>query len=182
MQLQRLASTTNNLIEAVAQFELLPIEMLTHRVHPASWNALECFEHLNRYARYYHLALKKAISKVAPFAQGSDSYVHTWIGRKFIGMMNPDNTKKQKTLKHLNPLLSPLSIDVIHEYRRHLEDLLLLIEQAHKFDLRKLKIGVEFFPLLKMNGADTLEFLVAHNQRHVAQALRVVNVDRALVV
>lgn len=154
------------------QTELAPLSLseLNQQPAPNAWSILECLEHLNRYSRYYNSALAKALT----YGGTPKAEVHySWLGRKFIAMMAPGNTKKAKTLKRMNPSGSQLGREVLTEFQQQQQHLLELLAEAQHTDLDRKTVPVEFFKLLKMRIGETFEFVLVHEQRHVQQALGV---------
>ncbi|GAA4347749.1 DinB family protein [Hymenobacter saemangeumensis] len=161
-------------LRATAQAELEPLELtlLNYKPSPTAWSILECLEHLNRYSRYYNPQLAKALTRPAAPARAQETG-YSWLGRKSVAMMRPENTKKQTTFKHMNPSGSRLGREVVSEFLAHQTQLLDLLAQAQQADLNRKAIPVEFFRLLKLRLGEALEFVVVHQQRHLQQALRV---------
>ena len=174
------AQLTENLQKQVTQqlqlvtTELQPLTLqhLNYKTNPDSWSMLECLEHLNRYARYYLPELQTAMAVSAGFAGANQLIKRTWLGNYSIKMADPANTKKAKTLKHLNPNNSLLTQQTISECIEPQNALLDLLKHAGKTDLNRKAIKLEFMKLLKLRIAETLEFVVLHQQRHLQQALR----------
>lgn len=101
--LEQLFRTTESLRETVsAEFASLDLSSLNFKPSPASWSILECLEHLNRYSRYYNPALAKAVAG-HPAASCVESIGYSWLGKKSLEMVRPQNKKKYKTAKHMNP-------------------------------------------------------------------------------
>ncbi|MEJ8803695.1 DinB family protein [Pontibacter sp. H249] len=171
--LEQIAQSNRRLTETVAtEFSKLDMAALNHKPSPESWSILECLEHLNRYSRYYNPALAKAI------AQNGDgtfleSINHSWLGKKSLEMVRPQNMKKHKTVKHMNPNNSQLGRATLDEFLKHQQELQQLLQNAKGTNLNKKAVPVEFFKLLKLRIGETLEFVVTHQERHVQQALRV---------
>jgi hypothetical protein len=156
---------------AQAEFEPLDLALLNHQPAPGSWSILECLEHLNRYSRYYNPQLAKALTQ--PDLAADQPVGYSWLGRKSVDMMRPDNRKKHTTLKHMNPSGSRLGRETLTEFLNHQTELLDLLARAHRADLNRKAMPVEFFKLLKLRLGEALEFVVVHQQRHLQQALRV---------
>ncbi|MFD3002932.1 DinB family protein [Pontibacter toksunensis] len=171
--LESLAQTARSLSQTVStEFAPLDLSALNFKAAPGSWSILECLEHLNRYSRYYNPALAKAIeSNTAGASMQRISY--SWLGKKSLEMVRPQNMKKHKTVKHMNPNNSNLGRGTIEEFLQHQTELLHLLQRAGKADLHKKAVPVEFFRLLKLRIGEALEFVVLHEERHVQQALRV---------
>ncbi|UOG74359.1 DinB family protein [Hymenobacter tibetensis] len=169
--LSQLEHATRQLLLTV-QTELAPLRIteLNQQPAPKAWSILECLEHLNRYSCYYNSALAEAL---AYGGTPKREVRYSWLGRKFIAMMAPGNTKKAKTLKRMNPSGSQLGREVIVEFQQQQQHLLELLAEARHTDLDRKAVPVEFFKLLNMRLGETFEFVVLHEQRHVQQALRV---------
>lgn len=160
----------------IAQNEFAPrgLQDLNYKPGTDSWSILECLEHLNRYCRYYLPLLQKAISG-APQAKPDQNIRYSFLGKYSIDMVRPANVKKHKTLKHMNPNNSLLTLEVLEEFLRHQQTLLTLLSKAASADLNRKTIPIEFMRLLKMRTGEALEFLVQHQQRHIGQAQRVLS-------
>ena len=169
-QLQQAVSSQYQTI--VTELSTLDSQALNYKPTLESWSILECLEHLNRYARYYLPELQTAMAVSAGFAGANQPIKRTWLGNYSIKMADPANTKKAKTLKHLNPNNSLLTQQTISEFIEHQNALLDLLKHAGKTDLNRKAIKLEFMKLLKLRIAETLEFVVLHQQRHLQQALR----------
>jgi hypothetical protein len=162
---------TRQLLTTV-QTELEPLELaqLNQQPAPNSWSVLECLEHLNRYSRYYNPRFAQALAQPGPTAEVEVR--HSWVGRKFIDMIAPSNTKKAKTFSYMNPSGSQLGREVLTEFCAHQQQLLQLLAQARHADLNRKVIPVEFFRLLKLRLCEAFEIQILHEQRHLQQALR----------
>ena len=166
-----LDQTIHQLLTTV-QTELEPLELaqLNQQPAPNSWSVLECLEHLNRYSRYYNPCFGQAVAR--PGASTETEVRYSWVGRKFISMMAPGNTKKTKAFAYMNPSGSQLSRAVFAEFYAHQLLLLGLLASARHTDLNRKAVPVEFLRLLKMRLGEAFELQVLHEQRHVQQALR----------
>lgn len=163
-------------LRTTAQTRLVPLPEATlhQRPAPGHWSALECLEHLNRYSRYYLPALAQALARAGtpPAASLATKVGYSWLGRKSVNLMRPENAQKQATLRRLNPLGQALDHRALVEFDQHAATLLVLLEQARAANLNRAAVPVEFFRLLKLRVGEALEFVVVHQQRHMQQALR----------
>ncbi|GGG12169.1 DinB family protein [Pontibacter amylolyticus] len=157
---------------AIAAFVPLELSLLNSKPAPDSWSILECLEHLNRYSRYYNPVLAKAIAANAG-GNTDQTISYTWLGKKSLDMVRPENGKKSKTVKHMNPNNSQLGRQTLEEFLDHQTELLQLLDKAKGANLNKKAIPVEFFKLLKLRIGETLEFVALHQERHLQQALNV---------
>ncbi len=152
---------------------------LNWKANAESWSVLECLEHLNRYSEYYLPALATALQK-APKAVQSDIKLH-FLGRKSIEAVSLDHYKPQKTLKRMNPVSSKLDKSTLAAFMQHQQTLKGLVKQATTVNLNKKLVPVEFFKLLKLSIAETLIFMVEHEKRHMAQAMKALKESQSLV-
>ncbi|UOQ73486.1 DinB family protein [Hymenobacter cellulosilyticus] len=164
-QIQELSATV------AQQLQPLPSHQLNYKPTPTGWSVLECLEHLNRYSRFYNAELAQALSgRRAELAAHEVGF--SWLGRKSYDTVKPENRKPQKTIKHMNPAGSQFTLAVVEEFLRHQAQLLELLAAARTADLNRKAVRVEFFRLLKLRLGEAMLFVVAHEQRHVQQALR----------
>jgi uncharacterized damage-inducible protein DinB len=169
-QLTKLKRQTEAIIQSVeTKFNSLSDDKLNAKPARDRWSILECFEHLNLYSQYYLTALEVAVGKSSAASELAD-LKYTWIGKKSIAMMHPSNTKKQKTFKKMIPAKSQLTRDVLATFLNDQQRILRLIAKSATLDVTKSVVPVEFFKILKMNIAETLEFVIVHEQRHLQQA------------
>jgi hypothetical protein len=169
--LKNLEQDVTAIIQTVeTTFVALPDAALNHKESPTAWSVLECFEHLNRYSVYYNDALALAISKHR--GENASPIKYTWFGGKSIKMVDPNNTKPMTTIKRMNPAKSQLNRAVLDTFLAHQKTMIELLSKAEKSNLNKKAIKVEFMKLIKLRIGESLEFIVRHEQRHIAQALR----------
>jgi len=168
-QLQAAVRHLQTQVDAV----LTPLDdfTLNFKPSPERWSVLECLEHLNRYSRYYNPAIATALQQ-QPVQHQLQPVRYSWLGRKSIKLVQPDNGKQYKTVKHMNPVGGTLGREVLAEFLAHQTQLLTLLDTAQRADLNKKAVPVEFFRLLKLGSGEALEFVVRHQERHVQQALR----------
>lgn len=143
------------------------------------WSAAECLEHLNIYSRYYNPAMKAAISKGNGASVGE--FKSAWFGDFSVKSVHPDNTKAQKTLKRLNPALSELPSTVLNDFLHHQRELREIITQSRTVNLNTIKIPTEVAKFMKLRLGDCLRFVIAHEQRHIQQAQKVLDAMSPLI-
>ena len=158
-------------------WQTLPEEALRARAHEKAWNVLECLEHLNRYGDFYLPQFEAKMSQAQPAAQAL-TYKTGWLGNYSAEAMLPQSGKKlnvMQTFKDKNPLNAPeISPLTIQRFLQQQKRLILLLEEAERYDLGQIRIPLTL-KWLKFKLGDTLRFLVFHEYRHILQA------ERALV-
>lgn len=179
-ELNRLNQEVENIIQTIERdLQHLSLDVLNWKENPQSWSILECFQHLNLYARYYVPAIKNAIAANQGTSPDSN-FKFSWMGKKSVDMMHVENTKKQKTVKHMNPNGSQLDKAVLIEFLQFQTQLLDVLQAGKKVNLNSKKVKVEFFKLLKLRIGESLTFVVEHQRRHLKQALKVKQVQGAM--
>ena len=79
--------------------------------------------------------------------------------------------KKYKAIKGHIPVKDLHAASVVARFIDQQEELLLLLRKAGHSNLNK-RIAVTISPLIRLKAGDVFRFLVAHNERHLQQALR----------
>lgn len=136
------------------------------------WSIAQCFEHLNSYGRYYLPQIEVALDKTTE-TSSSDTFKGSWLGRYFTKMMLPSNTKKYKAFKDHIPPVSLNPHAVLAEFIEQQETLLNNLKKARNADLDKIRIPISIAKWIKLKLGDVFQFVIAHDERHMQQAQRV---------
>lgn len=169
--LDRLTALTElHIVRAVADFQNIPDERLVQPAPDGGWSIAQCLDHLNGYGFHYLPLLGAALQRAG---EGSGIYRATWLGEYFTKALDPDTGKKKiKAFKKHVPQRHLDAPAVVGEFIRQQELLLQLLRTARRKDLNKTRIPISLTRWVTMNIGDTLRFLIAHNERHIRQALR----------
>jgi uncharacterized damage-inducible protein DinB len=170
-QLRDTLSLSKSLVEE--QLVYLTEDQINQKSSNGSWSVGHCIEHINLYNKYYLSAIENAImlaNKNVP-----STVVHTWLGKKSIQSVHPSNLKKQKTFKRMDPAFQHQRYTklVFDYFFRTQEKLIQLINNAENCDFNKKLVPIEFLKILKLNIAESLAFVLAHQQRHINQAIKI---------
>jgi len=140
-----------------------------------SWSIGEIYGHLNLcFDQYIRLILPRIT--LAPDSP-SDLYRSGWLGDWLYDrtMPRPDGSvPKLKTRRAW--CVDPAVIDAREElgkFRRHCDALDDILRHAATKDLRRIRIPFYLPRLLHLRLGDLLRYLVAHGERHLLQAQRV---------
>ena len=142
---------------------------LNARPGPGRWCALECLEHLNRYADHY---LPRLESKaVLAQAGGDEAYKPGLLGKPFALALHPARReKKMRSPGGMNPIGAALDAEaVVGAFRENMGAYLEVLRGLEGKGLGGNRIGVSAFPVVRLTLGDMLHTLVWHNARHVAQ-------------
>lgn len=162
-----------HLCEVTRIFQNLTSEQLLRHPAPGSWNAAQCFEHLNKYGAYYLPQIRKAIEG-SESSKSDDAFVSSWLGSYFTKMMDPNTGKKKiKTFKEYIPVSQLDAHSVVAEFIHQQETILKYLDQAKVADLNR-RIPISLTKLIRLKLGDVLQFVIAHNARHLEQAKRAI--------
>lgn len=148
------------------------VENLVRRPLPQSWNALECFAHLNAIYDYYlpkielsiHKAKARRWYRVDEFKSGS-------YGKSLLRRINPENRKARprKSPKKFNFQGAQLGPETIKGFIINTERLLRYVQQSKELDLTMPRIPAAHNRWFKLNLGDLYCYLLTHAQRHFLQ-------------
>lgn len=155
-------------IQATQKLQAAADAVLQARPDQHSWNALECIEHLNQYGRYYIPEMSTAIANYE--GKASNEFKPGLLGNYFAQMMLPSYTKKIKSMKSYNPIGRQLGREVLVEFMRQQQELLVILQKCEQVNLTKVKCNISLTKLLKLRLGDTLRVVIYHNARHMLQA------------
>ncbi len=147
------------------------------------WSVLECLEHIILSGQYYINQINKKLSSKIPGADPLDlDFKPGIIGNYSVKGMKPgpsgEITNKMKTFKRMEPGKSNLDQEgVLADFARYQADLITVIEKSKYYNLNKVKIRSSIGNLIRFKLGDALRFVVAHNQRHIQQAINVMKSD-----
>lgn len=156
---------------AVKKYQNLPEELLTVKPKDGGWSVSECLWHLNSYGNHYLPRIEDALKRGG---KPADTFTSTWMGAWFTRMMEPGTNKRK--LKAFKDHVPPAGFDsrvVVEEFIRQQEWLQRLLRQSQLANLNRIRIGLSILPWVKMRLGDVFQFLIVHQERHLAQAERV---------
>ncbi len=87
-----------------------------------------------------------------------------------------EKLNKMKTMSKFNPSGSSLTKSELNKFEHQQYKTLELLSKAIAVDLTKTKTKTSLSKIINMRLGDTLRFVIAHNQRHLYQANRIVKV------
>lgn len=172
--------TEENIATIQKRFQKLSDNQKHWKNKADNWNIIEVFSHLNEYAKYYHPAIEQRI-ELTRFKEPTDNFISSPLGRsawKSMKLGKAKNVKRKfRAQKSYNPSITPEIIDEqgIEHFERDQIELLNIIEKAKTVNVRKAKVAISISKLIRLRLGDALLFVVYHNERHVQQALNILN-------
>ena len=157
---------------AQRRFRTLSEQQLNRRPSPSRWSVGQCLEHLNIVGGHYLPEMRARLGR----AQARGTKPAAFIRRGIIGprliaaMRSPVTAKAMYSPQRYAPTGHRLPRTVAEVFSRQLDEMLRLVLLARQVNANAVRIPNPLFPLLRLRLPDTLEFLVAHIQRHMRQA------------
>jgi uncharacterized damage-inducible protein DinB len=161
-----------------AAFLRLTDEQLSLSPGPGSWSIVEVFAHLNLSNEIY---IRYILPKVTLGPdQPSDEFRSSWLGDWAYERIVPradGSIFKMKTAKSVLPVKPKEDYkEVLHNFHRACDAMDDILRHSATKDLRRIRIPFHFIPFLHFSLGETLRFIIAHNERHLLQAQRLVPV------
>jgi uncharacterized damage-inducible protein DinB len=158
--------------EVLDQFQLLDENALLKSSPTGGWSIVQCLDHLKSYGDYYLPVITRKLGK-AKSENVDHFFKSSWLGAYFIQMMEPSTgTKKYKAFKGHIPADRPEPHPTIARFLNQQNMLLQLLESSKRRDLNRVRIPISITPLVRLKLGDVLQFIIAHNERHLVQAMR----------
>jgi hypothetical protein len=166
-------------VKGLAQQRFRPLneDELNRRPGPSKWSVGQCLEHLNIIGGLYLPEMSQRLRRAKERGTRPAEYVKSGpIGRRLTASMRvPAREKPLKTPQKFAPSGSRLPRTVVEVFMRQLDEMLRLLQQAREVNANAVRIPNAIIPLLRLRLPDQFAFMIAHMQRHVQQAERVLD-------
>ena len=124
--------------------------------------------------------INKQFLKITPASEPLDIEFHSGFFANFsTNSMKPNEDGvirfKMKTMKRMEP--SKSNIDprkLFSEFESYQKNMLILIEKSKYYNINKIKITSSIGGIIRFKLGNALRFVIAHNQRHIQQAMNVI--------
>jgi hypothetical protein len=170
--LDDLIELTKQVLNSAEKYKQLTLEELNYKDNSESWSILECIEHLNLYGDFYLPEIENKI--VESRTKPTTDFKSGLLGNYFAKSMLPkQKLNKMKTFKDKNPIGSDLNASTLERFIIQQKQMLDLLNKAREVNLNKVKTGITIASWIKLKLGDTFRVVIYHNQRHIAQANRI---------
>ena len=165
------------------QFLNLSIDQLNWKPEIHSWSISECLEHIMLSGQFYIDEITKCFLRHKPENEPLNiNFKPGLIGNYSAKSMKPRDSgeikNKMKTFSRMEPGKSGIDTKKLFvDFRKFQDDLILLIEKARYYNLNTLKIKSSIGRIIRFKLGDAFRFVVAHNQRHIQQAINVLQLE-----
>ena len=146
------------------------------------WSVGQCLDHLAQTNALYTAALSQAAGEFTPAQRPRKDLIKPgWLGRWFIGELEPPPKRKLKAQKKVMPPLHLNSGTVLKAFIAAHDQTRRLVQQSRDLDLNRIRFRNPFLRLLPWTIGTGLLVIGAHDRRHLWQARQVLAaMERAL--
>jgi hypothetical protein len=144
-----------------------------------SWSIAQCLDHLITINSLYFPVFEKMRSAdVSASIRERYSPFSGFFGRYLIRILSPEYGKKTKTSKKAYPSNSSIDAGIAERFAEHQEKLSdHILKISPEFDLKTTIITSPLMSFVTYSLDDCLTILAVHEERHLLQAKRVMEVD-----
>lgn len=166
-----------------SQFLSLSVDQLNWKPDIHSWSISECLEHIVLSGQFYINEITNSFLSHKPENEPINiNFKPGLIGNYSAKSMKPGNSgeikNKMKTFKRMEPGKSGIDAKKLFtDFGKYQDDLILLIEKARYYNLNTIKINSSIGRIIRFKLGDAFRFVIAHNQRHIQQAIHVLQSD-----
>ena len=166
-----------------SQFLSLSVDQLNWKPDIHSWSISECLEHIVLSGQFYINEITNSFLSYKPENEPLNiNFKPGLIGNYSAKSMKPGNSgeikNKMKTFKRMEPDKSGIDTKKLFiDFGKYQDDLMLLIEKARYYNLNTIKINSSIGRIIRFKLGDAFRFVIAHNQRHIQQAINVLQSD-----
>ncbi len=148
-------------------------DLLTWKENEKKWSILEVVSHLNQIYNRYFENFNKAIDHAPDLNGLAQKKQSTIMGKLSIYAMKPKKKKrrfKMKTFDFFEPVIDPKKTDdTLNLFIDNKERFNEIIRKARLKDLRGIKMPTALGEKMKFYVPECLEFVLAHEARHIVQ-------------
>jgi hypothetical protein len=164
--------------DARSTFGQLTTQQLNWKPSASEWSVAQCLEHLlvsnegfipiiDKVQRgEYKRSLKERLP-VLPSVFGS----------LVLNAVKPETKRKLKAGKDFQPANSEIPADIVSRFETQQKQISELMNSTHELNLRQVIITSPVLGIVTYSLFDAYRIIVAHDQRHLAQAKRVMASD-----
>jgi uncharacterized damage-inducible protein DinB len=172
--LSELIDRTEVITSNTYSFLRLSEEELNFKPSQLEWSIAEIYGHLNiTTTTYIHSILKKI--KTAPdtdYAGYQSGWLGDWVYEKLMPRADGSVYKINSPKFFHAANKEPEAHEALNQFLQHQDVTHDILRHASTKDLERIRIPFYFAKILTFRLGDTLRFLIAHNERHLLQAHR----------
>ena len=160
--------------DAGSSFGQLTTQQLNWKPSPDEWSVAQCLDHLitsNQgyipiFNKLHRGEYKRSLKERLPVLPGL-------FGSLVLNAVKPETKRKLKAGKGFQPASSEISSDIVSRFEAQQKQIGELMKSNHELNLREVIITSPVLSIVTYSLLNAYRIIVAHDQRHVAQAKRV---------
>ena len=157
-----------------SEFGLMNEVQLNWKRDPDSWSIAQCIDHIIVSNQKYFPVLESVVTgkHKMTFWERKNPLTH-YTGKQMINTLGPVVSKKFQAPKLFLPSRSDLKPTIINDFIEHQKKLCTLLKKLIDPKFEKVVITSPVAALLTLKLTDVLQIIVAHEERHLQQMIRV---------
>jgi hypothetical protein len=160
--------------QAVATFGALDAGQLNWRPDAARWSVAQCLEHLVTANRLMLGAARDALDPARPRTLWQRLPVLPgMLGRALIRSQSPSSTRKYTAALRVQPTASQIPADILQRFVAQHHDLAAWVQRLDEREAARTIMVSPLIGVVTYSVLDGCRLIVAHDWRHVEQAVRV---------
>jgi len=165
------------------QFLNLSTDQLNWKPGIESWSISECLEHIMLSGQFYLDEITNCFLSKIPEAESPDIIFRPGIiGNYSTNSVKPTDSgvikNKMRTFSRMEPGKSGIDTKKLFlDFKKYQDELTILINKARYFNLNTIKIKSSIGKIIRFKLGDAFRFVIAHNQRHIQQAINVLHAN-----
>ena len=156
--------------EFITALKEKPKQQLSQKPNSITWSILEVVDHMNKATELYLDQIETKIDKLKLL--NKTRFKKTWLAAKFTKSLAPTAEGEIKNKMNTMNVITPtgqISIAVLDQFIKNTERIDHILGSSRNKDLRSFKVTTALGPILRFYLGDALDFILAHNERHVVQ-------------
>lgn len=164
--------------EVERSFGNLNSEQLNWKPNPNSWSVAQCLEHLIKSSEPFIPVIQSVKqSSWRPSLWERMPALPALMGKLLIDAVSPQSVRKLKAPGKFQPAASNISDDIVTRFLDMQKAILELMRSTSSLDLNGIIITSPALSLITYSVFDAYRIVSNHEQRHLAQAKRVLNAN-----
>lgn len=161
------------------QFGALDYEKFNWSPEPGRWSVGQCLEHLVKSNEPYFAIFDSVANgtKRTTIWERLPIWPTLW-GKALYNTIKPENTRKAKAPRIFQPTIGTVPLSILDDFCKQQPRLIAAMESARGVDLGRTIITSPVAKVITYSLRDTFNILVAHEERHLRQAERVLKTQQ----
>jgi hypothetical protein len=162
--------------QTVQNFSLLSADQLNWKPYPSKWSIAQCLEHLIVSNSSYFPVFDKILTNEygLTFVQRLNPFKKLF-GRMLIKLLGPRPLRKFHAPRIFKPSSSQIMPGIVEEFSNHQNKIKNYFIKLLESGLTKTTIASPASSVIIYSISDALQIITGHEQRHVNQAINVLN-------